>query len=375
MGTYTHEELCTIWLQSARSLSWKTYEKLMDQYGDPPELFEYLDKDCITIAGEKVYKELRKLKKEGLDHLEDELKRIECKALFPWNEDYPVLLREIADPPHMLFGIGESMPDQKSVAIVGSRHDTRYGRTQAFEIAKKLAQNGVTIISGLARGIDTAAHEGALAGGGRTVAVLGCGIDRIYPEENKPLAQKIVDNGGMIVSEFPLGSEPLAHHFPIRNRIISGMSAALLLIEGGARSGTMITANYAAEQGRDVFALPGNVDAPGSAAPLKLLRDGAGVCTCAHDILEDMKWSSDQTQTESFSPPEELYADLPARQRHIALLLWGEELMFDEIMTQTGFSADDLTSELTLMELDGIIETRAGHAYAINMKYKNNGGN
>ena len=231
------------------------------------------------------------MKNAGLAAMEKKLIESGAQVVVRGQAGYPYLLEQICDPPHALFVRGTTGDDEKSVAIVGSRKETRYGRTQAYNIAKELARNGVTIVSGLARGIDTAAHEGALAGGGRTVAVLGNGIDSVYPPENQELAKRIVDSGGAIISEFPFGAAPLAHHFPVRNRIISGISAATLLVEGHAKSGTMITAGFAAEQGREVFALPGMVDAPGSAAPLRLLREGANICTCAQDILSDMRWN------------------------------------------------------------------------------------
>lgn len=249
--------------------------------------------------------------------------------------------------------------------MIGSRHDTRYGRTQAKRIARELAESGITVVSGLARGIDTAAHEGALEGGGRTVAVLGSGIDRLYPEENAELAQSIMDHGGAILTEFSFGEEPRAYHFPVRNRIISGMSAAVLLIEGHDRSGTMITAGYAAEQGREVFALPGAVDAPGSAAPLRLLREGAGICTCARDILVDMGWTEKKEAQDRQPDPLERLRGLSDTQRCIALLMLEEPRRFEEIAEETGIAPDVLTGELTLMELDGLIEPRAGRVYAL----------
>ena len=235
MQTYTREEQCRLWLQSAPSLSWRTREALLTYFGCAESIFEQMGPTVQMMAGDKAYAELQQMKTAGLDALIDRLHRCGAEIIFCGRTGYPALLGEINDPPHALFIRGTPAEDRFSVAIVGSRRDTRYGRSQAFSIARDLAAAGVTVVSGLARGIDTAAHEGALAGGGRTVAVLGNGIDRVYPEENTRLAQTIVEHGGAIISEFALGAEPLAHHFPIRNRIISGVSAALLLIEGNAR--------------------------------------------------------------------------------------------------------------------------------------------
>lgn len=367
MRTYTHEQIYRIALQCAEKLTWQHRDKLLRAYGSAEAVLTRMDQGVTDIVGPRAAKELREIRNMGARQLLDRLASCGAQAVFPEEAEYPALLRQIADPPQMLFMRGHGAGDEKSVAIVGSRHDTRYGRTQAFQIAKELAEHGVTVVSGLARGIDTAAHEGALAGGGRTVAVLGCGIDRVYPEENTELAQRIVDQGGAIITEFSPGAEPLAFRFPIRNRIISGMSKALLLIEGHARSGTMITAGCAAEQGREVFALPGAVDAPGSAAPLRLLRDGAGICTCAQDILVDMGWASKTETAIKERLPVEKLTGLSEIQRQIALSMLEEPKRFEELISETGIPADTLTGELTLMELDGVVEPRAGRVYALKL--------
>lgn len=365
MQTYTREEQCRLWLQSAPSLSWRTREALLTYFGCAESIFEQMGPTVQMMAGDKAYAELQQMKTAGLDALIDRLHRCGAEIIFCGRAGYPALLGEINDPPHALFIRGTPAEDRFSVAIVGSRRDTRYGRSQAFSIARDLAAAGVTVVSGLARGIDTAAHEGALSGGGRTVAVLGNGIDRVYPEENTRLAQTIVERGGAIISEFALGAEPLAHHFPIRNRIISGVSAALLLIEGNAHSGTMITAGCAAEQGREVFALPGMVDVPGSIAPLRLLRDGANLCTCAQDILDDMRWTQTTVPAKSEPAPASAQDNLTEPQKRIFALLEREEMRFEELAEKTGLTPDQLSGELTMMELDGLIEARAGRAYEL----------
>lgn len=360
-GKFTRETLCRAWLQNAEGLSWRAQETLLAYFGSGEVIFDLLGGTMLAIAGEKAYKSLVNSKNEGLERIEQRLLENDAQLVVRGTAGYPYLLEQINDPPHALFIKGLPADDEKSVAIVGSRRETRYGRTQAYNIAKELAQHGVTIVSGLARGIDTAAHEGALAGGGRTVAVLGNGIDQIYPPENTELARRIVDQGGAIISEFPFGSAPLAHHFPIRNRIISGISAATLLVEGHARSGTMITAGYAAEQGREVFALPGMVDAPGSAAPLRLLREGANICTCAQDILLDMRWEGERKSEEKV----QVSSSFTPEQQVIVSALANEQKYFEELITLTGLSPEVLTGELAMLELDGVVESRAGRAYAL----------
>lgn len=361
-GTFSREKLCRAWLQNTEELSWRAQETMLAYFGSAEMIYDLLGGTMLSIAGEKAYKALTESKNRGLDKIEEKLHSSGAGLIVRGESGYPYLLEEISDPPHALFIRGTPGDDEKSVAIVGSRRETRYGRTQAYSIAKELAKNGVTVVSGLARGIDTAAHEGALAGGGRTVAVLGNGIDSIYPPENTALAQRIVENGGAILSEFPFGAAPVAHHFPIRNRIISGISAATLLVEGHARSGTMITAGFAAEQGREVFALPGMVDAPGSAAPLRLLREGANICTCANDILQDMRWAE---LTEPKEKPAGADSSFTAEQQKIISALAQEQKYFEELIALTGMKPDELTGELTMLELDGVVESRAGRAYAL----------
>ena len=204
------------------------------------------------------------------------------------DKHYPENLLTLSDNerPELLYISGKiRKKDRKAVAIVGSRRMTNYGKRTTARFARELAKNNVTIVSGLARGIDTVAHKAALSAGGRTIAVLGCGLDIIYPPENKALAGR-VRNSGALVSEFSLGTKPLGKNFLTRNRIISGLSLAVLVVEGARRSGTLSTASWAANQGREVFAVPGPIDSPLSAAPLFLIENGAQIAQNPKDILD-----------------------------------------------------------------------------------------
>lgn len=204
----------------------------------------------------------------------------------PSHKDYPSNLQDLPGAPQKLFVLGKILKkDRRAVAIVGSRNMTGYGKRTAIRFTKKLVDNGITIVSGLARGIDTVAHNTALAAGGRTIAVLGSGIDIIYPPENKSLALEISQKGA-VISEFPPGTKPLAANFLARNRIIAGLSLAVLVIEGKRRSGTISTATHAANMGREVFAIPGPVDSPLSEAPNYLISQGANVARKPQDILD-----------------------------------------------------------------------------------------
>lgn len=204
----------------------------------------------------------------------------------PLSENYPVNLREIDSPPRALYIKGSILPkDRKAVAIVGSRIASSYGVSTAKKFSNELAKCGITIISGLARGIDTIVHKEALAARGRTIAVLGGGLDQLYPPENSKLAEQIAENGA-IVTEFPDGTKPLPNNFLERNRIIAGLSLAVVVIEGKRRSGTLSTARHAAELGREVFAVPGSINSPLSEAPLYLIDQGARVAKSPEDVLE-----------------------------------------------------------------------------------------
>jgi DNA processing protein len=223
---------------------------------------------------------------------EDESKRVaETGGAFltPEDETYPERLREIYDPPAVLWIRGDALLlERPGIAVVGTRHPSPYGAGMAELLSRNLAQRGLTIMSGMARGVDTAAHKGALDVGGKTVAVWGTGIDVVYPKENKKLAESIVASGGTIVSEYPLGTFPAPQNFPVRNRILSGMSVGVLVIEAGEYSGTRITARCAMEQNRDVFAVPGNVPNKNAWGPNTLIKQGAKLTATWEDVWEDL---------------------------------------------------------------------------------------
>lgn len=355
---YSREMLCRLWLQNADAASWNAVKKLLLTYGSAEKVWDAFSPAMRRELSDKGYRQLQMYRDMGRDRQLMDLDRQGVKICLDSMEDFPARLKVIPDAPDILFVRGE-LPDETmpAVAIVGSRHDTRYGRDMAMRIAKELAQSGVVVVSGLARGIDTAAHEGALQGGGKTVAVLGNGIKSIYPPENRDLAERILKSGGAIISEFAPDSEPLPFHFPIRNRLIAGLSDALLLIEARHRSGTASTVNHALAQGKEVFALPGNVGAPGSELPLQLLKEGANLCTEADDIIGHMGWRRTEKQLTLFEEPEkkELNPILHA------LML--EEKTFEELLEETGMTPGDLGAELTLLEMEGKVHRVGGRAY------------
>lgn len=356
---YTTEQVCRIWLQSAPMGAWNKIQSLKEKYGGPEGLWQHFSPGLYDILGEAAFPILSDLKRTRCREILKHLDALAAQAIFFGDHNYPLGLAAIDNAPDVLFIRGHLPPPHApAIAIVGSRRSTRYGAAQARRIARELAERGVTIVSGLARGIDSAAHLGALDAGGKTIGVLGCGLGVNYPPENKELARQIIDSGGAILSELAPAAPPLAHHFPVRNRIISGLSDGILLIEAQEKSGTHSTINYALDQGREVFALPGNVDAPGSELPLKLLKEGAILCTCGEDILSHMKWAGKPPEQESFLMSEEDLEDPVLR----ALAM--EEKTLDELIQETGMPADQLTPHLTLLELSGQVERRPGRAYA-----------
>ncbi|NLX82399.1 MAG: DNA-protecting protein DprA [Clostridiales bacterium] len=354
------ELLCQAWLSCSESLGYQARLKLMEEFKSASAVYDRFSSKMMEIVGEKAFAELADLRQTGLDKMEAALNKSDIQLCVPGDSSYPEQLAHIPDPPALLFYQGTLFRDeQRAIAIVGSRRETRYGREQAYQIARELAQNGVTIISGLARGIDTAAHKGALDAGGRTIAILGSGIKRVYPRENEELAAQITKNGGAVVSEFSPASEPLAFHFPVRNRLVSGFSHGVLLVEAREKSGTLITVGHALMQGREVFALPGPVDAPGSAVPNRMLREGARLITCAGDILEDMSWGqSTQGEQTSFIMP-----DLTNEQRRLYDSLCDEPLDFSELMQTMKLQAQELNVLLTTLEMENLIEALPGRMF------------
>lgn len=288
---------------------------------------------------------------------------------------YPPLLRQIAHPPHLLYVYGETdLTDRFPVAVVGTRRASAYGLTHTREIAAELAQTGVCVVSGLALGIDAAAHTGALDGGGRTVAVLGSALDKPYPQENKPLMRRILESGGSVVSEYAPGTPPSRYSFLQRNRIIAGMCLGTLVTEGPRRSGALNTATRTLENGREVFALPGNVDSPGAQLPNMLISEGARLVTGAADILSALVIEpkdapkAAQAAVAPMEAPMEKKPHIPGgldeTQRAICAALLAGEADFDALCAVSGLESDELGALLIEMEMDGLVTPLAGTRYA-----------
>lgn len=275
----------------------------------------------------------------------------EAIQVLTWHDEaYPAQLKEIPQSPPVIYLRGSLWKeDRRAVAIVGTRRFTSYGRQVAEHIARTLAHQRVTIVSGLARGIDGISHQAALDAGGRTIAVLGSGVDHIYPPEHRQLAREIVKSGA-VISDYPLGTPPEGQNFPPRNRIISGLSRAVIVVEAGERSGALITARYAADQGREVFAVPGNIFAPQSKGPNALIKQGAYPVVEAHDIMEVLDLPQrKETDSAPFCLPSDpteakLFQLLDLEPRHV-----------DEICTLAGLPVEQVTAALAVMEIKGMV--------------------
>jgi DNA processing protein len=290
------------------------------------------------------HRELRRLISEGF------------AAVLVNEERYPKILKEISDPPAVLYYRGDfSALDHLCVSLVGSRKATAYGKAVADRLSGDLASLGVTVVSGMARGIDTAAHLGVLRAGGRTAAVLGCGLDICYPPENKKLRDQI-ERQGVILSEFPLGTMPKPPHFPMRNRIISGLSLAVIIVEAAERSGALITADSALEQGREVLAVPGSINSPASRGCHQLIKEGAALVESVADILAALGVSSLD------SIKDELHNFTPAQQKVLRFMEY-EPVHFDELVACCRLSAEELAVNLLELELAGAVKKMPGNYY------------
>lgn len=281
-----------------------------------------------------------------------------------WTDnDYPPLLREIADPPLVLYLVGDRQwLTRPQIAVVGSRNPTPVGTENARAFARSLARAGFTITSGLALGVDGAAHRGALEIGNGTLAVCGTGLDRVYPARHRELAHAIAKSGALL-SEFALGASPMAMHFPIRNRLISGLSVGTLVVEAALESGSLITARLALEQGREVFAIPGSIHSPQSRGCHALIRQGAKLVENAEDVLEELGALAQWTLASTPVVPTQNVGTLPSETVRLLKCLGHDPATLDALVERSGLTADAVSSMLGTLELEGLIAAMPGGRY------------
>ncbi|MCC5790575.1 MAG: DNA-processing protein DprA [Opitutales bacterium] len=342
--------------------------------GHPQELFRVSDKVLRGVrgVGEVMVEALRHWPKHfSLEKEIEKLAQYEVEFITCHDARYPPLLRNIPDPPLGLYAKGPLTVGENAVAIVGSRRTTLYGQKMAGLMAEGLAHKGWAVVSGMARGIDTAAHQGALRVKGPTVAVMGCGLDRIYPPENRELFAEL-GKSALICSEYPFGRPADRQTFPMRNRIVAGMSRGLVVVESDSRGGSMITAKFAEDQNRQVFALPGRVDQSSSRGCLQLIRDGAVLVRSAEDILEDLEFSPEaqgllfpEAGHEPTPPPEAPVQELSEAwaQAILDCFAGGEALSLEGIVKSVGEPLPKVSTRLLRLEMKGFLKKRLDGRY------------
>ena len=338
---------------------------ILDRFSSPEEMWRAPQGKLASLPGfnaEVAERVARARSEKDLDDELDRARKLHISILTILDEEYPPLLRQIENPPAALYVRGETRIDTaRTLAIVGTRRSSRYGRAMAGKIAQDLARLGLTVVSGLAIGIDTAAHNGALKSG-ITVAVLGSGLGHIYPASNTHLAEQICERGGSLVSEYPIAMPPSKWSFPQRNRIISGLSRGVIVVEAPKRSGALITARLAMEQGREVFAVPGNVTSQASTGTNSLIKDGAKLVTCVDDVISEFPDLAALTEP-STQVGREREIDLPAEERRVYDLIGLEPLHIDDIISRVGISPTRAAQILLTLQMQGLIEQIEGRRY------------
>jgi len=345
---------------------------LLDRFRSPEAILSASRYDLLQVegVGEDVARNVTGWR--GAVDLDAELARIEKAGVRVVTRDdanYPANLREIYDPPLVLYLKGALREDERlAMAMVGSRRTTLYGQEMARKLAFQLARLGVTVVSGLARGIDTAAHKGALQAKGRTVAVIGCGIDIVYPTENKKLADEIVEKGGAVVTEFPFRVKPDRQNFPMRNRIISGWSLGVVVVEANLKSGALITAAQAGDQGRHVFAVPGRADSILSRGTNKLIKDGAKLTEDVEDILSEFEYLMPRQAEETRAGAAEVGGTRPAvtltvLEAKVMAHIRDDEVGIDDIIRGSGLTSATVSATLLALEMKRIVKQLPGKLY------------
>ncbi len=353
--------------------------KLLERFGSADAVFHArrTELESLRLRPETIESIIKREFEEKASTELERVKALGCDILTLDDGSYPAYLREIADPPITLYvrGDWQGCFDRPGVAVIGSRMCSTYGENASEMLARDLASRGICVISGLARGIDTAAHRGAMRGGGKTTAVLGTGIDGVYPKENTRLVREILDSGGAIVSQFPLGTPPLKDNFPYRNRIISGLSLGVLLIEATEKSGSLITARLATEQNREVMAVPGNITSRNSVGTNYLIKAGAKLVQQWQDVVAELpsdvaammlppKIEEHEDNAKS-TQPQLLPADITVNEQKVWDQLSPDEpVHIDVLLESSGLSFGDLNTALVGLDIRDLIRVLPGKHYA-----------
>lgn len=357
-----------LWLES-KNLSKKIKYSLYKKFGSIEKIYNASKEDISNIDVKISQNNVDKLcdKQIIVDEISKKIKEYKVKLLTIDMEEYPLFLKNIPDPPVVLYTRGKfiNLNEKMCVSVVGSRKMSVYGKNVAHAVSKQMAQKGAVIVSGMAYGIDTMAHIGALDGDGLTVAVLGCGVDIVYPKTNKVLMERIIENG-MVISEFPMGLEPFNYNFPERNKIVASLSVATVVVEADLKSGSLITADLSKEYGKDVFAVPGNIDSPFAKGTNKLIKEGAYLLTSGDDVINKYPQHKDKLKViENKKIINNEEKGSPIEQK-ILNILGKEPVSIDYLCSESKLDIATLNSTLLIMEVKGMIAKYPGNRYSIN---------
>lgn len=361
-----NNKLVIAWLNSEKSIGNRTIEKLIEYFGSTEEIWHNLneEKGNITFININVIDRLVNKRSNFEEDLNNRLTKENVHITTILDDDYPVKLKNIINPPSILYCKGDiNCLNNLSIGIVGSRKATDYGKFCADKFARELSSLGITIISGLANGIDTIAHKGAIKANGKTIGVIGCGINIIYPQKNKELYNEIENTGGAVITEYPFNMEPVSSNFPCRNRIISGLSCGILVVEAQEKSGTLITVSHAAEQGKEVFSVPGNINSIFSVGTNKLIKDGAKLVMSVDDIIEEL--SEFKNFKNKLIKKEIDISRLDKIEKDIIVLISEGEKSIDEITSKTNYSINEILSSLTILEMKSFIVQTNGKKFVL----------
>lgn len=371
-----------IWLSLISAISANKVTRLLDKYHSIcaiSQLSEIDLKECLQqsiLTNQNIIDILDPKNKVKAKYIYEELYRKNIGTINYMDSAYPYLLKQIYNPPILLYYKGQCNFNSNTIAVVGSRRTTKYGSNTAKKICYQLGLRGIHIVSGMATGIDSFAHQGCIDANGFTIAVLACGVDQPYPASNTKLYKDILESSGLIISEYPPGTLPLKHHFPLRNRIISGLSQGVLVVEAAKKSGSLITATYALEQGREVFAVPGNIDAFLSEGTNQLIRDGAKMVSGVEDITSELNifckngvvCDTDSQKLNNVEMEQKifkLFRGLSTNEIRLVKSIINGFNMLEELIEMSNLSSQEVIMLLFMLEMKGVVEKEPGNIYKI----------